>query len=189
MPFTLKGNLSALGCEDCPISLAGATVRLYASLPDPSETHRAAADPRHTFRLFHHADAEAQAALAASHGPQIGEAVIDETGAYSVPLASDYQGGALDVDLYCGTVAGHVAAHPTQMSLTTLQPVWRQAGTSDAADDKVAAFDYVLPSRLWCATLGSLWPLGHLRPGDRLQDRSSDRRRHRVCLRPGLAPG
>ena len=156
MSFTLRGNLSALGCEDCPISLAGATVRVYASLPDSSVTQRAAVDPRHTFRLFHHADAEAQAALTASHGPQIGEAVIDPTGAYSVTLAADYQGGTLDVDLYCGTVAGHVPPHPNQMSLTTLQPVWRQAAQSEAADEQVAAFDYVVPSRLWCATLASL---------------------------------
>lgn len=35
MSFTIRGVLSASVCEDCPISLEGATVRVYAAQPDP----------------------------------------------------------------------------------------------------------------------------------------------------------
>jgi hypothetical protein len=160
MSFTLRGVLSASVCEDCPISLEGAVVRVYATLPDQGVTARAAADPRHTFRLFHHAGAEDQAALGAAHGALLGEAAIGADGSYSVELAGSYGGDAVDIDLYCGTLSGHVPPRPAQMALTTLQPVWRSAGAADAAaaeaSNEVAAFDYAIAPRLTCATLSRL---------------------------------
>jgi len=162
MSFTLRGVLSASVCEDCPISLAGAVVRVYATLPDQGVTARAAADPRHTFRLFHHADAEDQAALETAHGALLGEAAIGADGAYSVELAGSYTGDAVDIDLYCGTLSGHVPPRPHQVALTTLQPTWRSLAAADAkaadgkAGNEVAAFDYAMPARLTCALLNSL---------------------------------
>src|SRR6266487_3370647 len=116
MSFTLRGVLSASVCEDCPISLAGAAVRVYATLPNQGVTARAAADPRHTFRLFHHAGDEDRAALEAAHGELLGEAIIGADGAYTVELAASYGGDAVDIDLYCGTVSGHVPPRPTQVA-------------------------------------------------------------------------
>ena len=157
MSFTLRGVLSASVCEDCPISLEGAVVRVYATLPDQGVTARAAADPRHTFRLFHHADSGDQAALEAAHGALLGEAAIGADGGYSVELAGSYAGDAVDIDLYCGTLSGHVPPRPVQVALTTLQPAWRSVGVADAkAGNEVAAFDYAIPPRLTCATLGRL---------------------------------
>ena len=171
MSFTLRGVLSASVCEDCPISLEGAVVRVYATLPDQGVTARAAADPRHTFRLFHHADAGDKAALETAHGVLLGEAAIGADGGYSVELAGSYGGDAVDIDLYCGTLSGHVPPHPVQVALTTLQPTWRSVGTADAkagtadakagtadakAGTEVAAFDYAMPPRLTCAMLGRL---------------------------------
>jgi hypothetical protein len=157
MSFTLRGVLSASVCEDCPISLEGAVVRIYATLPDQGVTARAAADPRHTFRLFHHADSGDQAALEAAHGALLGEAAIGADGGYSVELAGSYAGDAVDIDLYCGTLSGHVPPRPVQVALTTLQPAWRSVGVADAkAGNEVAAFDYAMPPRLTCATLGRL---------------------------------
>ncbi len=164
MSFTLRGVLSASVCADCPISLDGATVRVYATLPDQGVTARAAADPRHTFRLFHHAEAADQAALAAAHGALLGEAAIGADGSYSVELGGAYGGDAVDIDLYCGTLSGHVPPHPVQVALTTLQPAWRRPGAAGAAAatevtaaaTEVAAFDYAIPPRLTCATLGRL---------------------------------
>jgi hypothetical protein len=169
MSFTLRGVLSASVCEDCPISLEGAVVRVYATLPDQGVTARAAADPRHTFRLFHHAGAEDQAALQTAHGALLGEAAIGADGAYSVELGGSYGGDAVDVDLYCGTLNGHVPPRPTQVALTTVQPVWRSVGAAGAADaagagdagdaaarNEVAAFDYAIPPRLTCAILNRL---------------------------------
>ena len=126
MSFTLRGVLTASVCEDCLISLAGATVRVYATVPDQGVTARAAADPRHTFRLFHHASAEDQAALDTAHGELLGEAVIGADGSYAIELAPSYVGDAVDVDVYCGTLAGHVPPRPTQVTLTTLQPTCRR---------------------------------------------------------------
>jgi len=164
MSFTLRGVLSASACADCPISLDGATVRVYATLPGQGVTARAAADPRHTFRLFHHAEAADQAALAAAHGALLGEVAIGADGSYSVELGGSYGGDAVDIDLYCGTLSGHVPPHPVQVALTTLQPAWRLAGPAGAlagpagaeAATEVAAFDYAMPPRLTCATLGRL---------------------------------
>src|SRR5207248_8718803 len=64
---------------------------------------------------------------------------------------SSYTGGALDVDLYCGTVGGRVPPWPLQVGITTLQPQWRQ--TEGGA---VAAFEYELAPRIWCAILARL---------------------------------
>ena len=156
MSFTLRGVLSASACEDCPISLEGAAVRVYATLPDQGVTARAAADPRHTFRIFHHGAGD-QAAAEAAHGPLLGEAVIAADGSYAAELAGSYAGDAVDIDLYCGTMSGRVPPRPGQVALTTLQPAWRHTGTTDPeAGDEVAAFDYALPPRLTCAMLGRL---------------------------------
>jgi hypothetical protein len=157
MSFTLRGVLSASVCEDCLISLGGATVRVYATVPDQGVTARAAADPRHTFRLFHHADAEDQAALDTAHGELLGEGIIGADGSYTVELAGSYAGDAVDIDLYCGTLSGHVPPRPNQVTLTTLQPTWRIVDASDAeAGAHVAAFDYAIPPRLACALLNRL---------------------------------
>jgi hypothetical protein len=158
MSFTLRGVLSASVCQDCYISLEGVTVRVYATLPDQGVAARAAADPRHTFRIFHHADAAEQAAATeAAHGALLGEAIIGADGSYAVELAGSYGGDAVDLDLYCGTVGGHVPPRPSQVALTTLQPAWRLTGADDAgAGNQVAAFDYALPSRLTCEVLNRL---------------------------------
>jgi hypothetical protein len=157
MSFTLRGVLSASVCEDCLISLGGATVRVYATVPDQGVTARAAADPRHTFRLFHHADAEDQAALDTAHGELLGEGIIGADGSYTVELAGSYAGDAVDIDLYCGTLSGHVPPRPNQVTLTTLQPTWRIVDALDAeAGAHVAAFDYAIPPRLACALLNRL---------------------------------
>ena len=160
MSFTLRGVLSASVCEDCLISLAGAMVRVYATVPDQGVTARAAADPRHTFRLFHHANAEEQAALDTAHGELLGEGIIGADGSYTVELAGSYSGDAVDIDLYCGTLSGHVPPRPNQATLTTLQPTWRIIDAADAeAGAHVAAFDYAIPPRLACALLNwlGLW--------------------------------
>lgn len=172
MSFTLRGVLTASVCEDCVISLADATVRVYATVPGQGVTARAAADPRHTFRLFHHANAEHRAALATAHGELLGEAVIGANGSYAVELAASYGGDAVDVDVYCGTLAGHVPPHPVQVTLTTLQPTWRTvdaavaeagagagAAAGAGAGAHVAAFDCAMPPRLSCALLNwlGLW--------------------------------
>src|SRR5262249_33045126 len=142
-------------CEDCPISLEGATVRVYATLPNPGVTARAAADPRHTFRLFHHADAQERAALEQAHGALLGEAVIAADGSYAVQLGRRYAGDAVDV--YCGPGGGHAPPRPIQVALTTVQPVWRSVAAGAAKEgNEVAAFDYTMPPRLTCATLARL---------------------------------
>jgi len=168
MSFTLRGVLSASICEDCPISLDGAAVRVYATLPGQGVTARAAADPRHTFRILHHGEADKQAVVETAHGELLGEATIGADGSYAVELAGSYTGDAVDIDLYCGTLSGHVPPRPGQVALTTLQPTWRlagapgpgaagaAAGAGAVAGNHVAAFDYALPPRLTCAMLGRL---------------------------------
>jgi hypothetical protein len=114
MAFVLKGRFSASVCSDCEVLLEGSLVRLYAAEADPSLAQRAAADPRHTMAILDD-DAVAQRA-----GRLLGEGEIGAGGAFSVELGEGYEGGALDVDVYCGTIAGHHPPRPLQLSVTTV---------------------------------------------------------------------
>ena len=141
MPHTIFGRLNGYLCDDCVEPLEGVVVRFYAA-DAPDVTARAAADVKDTATLVDAADQGRAARL-------LGEATVGSDGSFRSTLAESYGGGALDVDLYCGTVPHlkppkkHVA--PVQLHLTTFQPRWRET-----QDGSVAAFDYSVSARIWC---------------------------------------
>ncbi len=145
MAYTLKGRLVAYTCDDCDLFLEGTIVRLYDAKLDETLVHRAAADPNQTLHLLD------DDAVTAKAGALLATSTVGADGTFTVALPEGYGGGALDIDLYCGTVAGHVPPRPRQVAVTTFQPQWRQQ-----EQGAIAAFSYEIPSRSWCYVLGHL---------------------------------
>jgi len=90
------------------------------------------------------------------NNPASGGRVAGPDGKFSITLDSEqkYGGEAFEIDVYCGTMPFRGPKPPrpnVQFTITTLQPMWRQTETR-----AVAAFDYCLPARFWCAILARL---------------------------------
>ena len=140
--YVFRGRLCGTLCGDCIEPLFGVTVRLYSLRADQDATSLAVADPKTTLSVL--TDAQVQAKRSAL----LGEFQTDANGAFTATFGEGYQGGAFEIDVYCGTVPHgppHPPHGPVQFSVTTLQPQWRQR-----EDVLVAGWDYCLPARFWC---------------------------------------
>ena len=141
--YIFRGKLCGTLCGACEEPLAGVKVRLYRLRPGQDAARLAVADPKTTLALL---DA---GQISAKQGSLLGEFDTDAEGGFTAELGGDYDGGAFEVDVYCGTVP-HLPPRPhppepVQFSITTLQPQWRERG-----DALQAAWNYCLPPRLWC---------------------------------------
>jgi hypothetical protein len=160
MPYTFRGRLSGLICDECPEGLANVTVRLYRSQDLETVTALAAAHPKDTFALLPAKEAGEKAAAL------LAEAQADGDGNFSFQFADGqgYKGEAFEIDVYLTDVPGHAGTPeraPLQFSITTLQPRWRQN-----TDGYVGVWDYCLPQRVWChiRSLFGAWTIcGRLR--------------------------
>jgi hypothetical protein len=147
MPYIFKGRLCGFICSECPEPLANVVVRLYRSREDQNVTALAVANPKDTFAILTDDVVQAKAASL------IAEAHTDAQGNFSFELGEEqhYTGEAFEVDVYCATPPNRTVKpepRPIQFSVTTLQPKWRQTETG-----AVAAWEYCLPARFWCAVL------------------------------------
>lgn len=158
MTYTIQGRMCGYLCDDCSELLEGVTVRLYGSAAN-DVVGRAAADPKDTMELLD------EAAVASRAARLLGEATIGADGRFTLTLPDQgYDGGPFDIDLYCATVP-HAkppkrTPTPLQLHVTTLQPRWRETDGG-----YVAAFDYCVPARVWCAVrarLGAWTICGHV---------------------------
>lgn len=146
MPYYLRGNLWGYICRECPRPLWGVVVRAYAAEGDRL-IERAVADPKQT------ATAIDQKEVKARSGRLLAEAKVGEDGGFELDFSrSKYDGGPVDIDLAISSLA-HLdqraaKAEPRQVHLTTLQPSWR-----DLEKDRVAFWEYYLPSGIWCLIL------------------------------------
>ena len=147
MSYIFKGNLRGLLCAECAEPLAGVTIRLYRPIDRPEVITHAVASPKDTFSPVSPQEVLAKA------DRLLAELVIGESGDFEVALDKGYQGGAFEIDIYCGTVPkGPPRPKATpQFSITTLQPQWRQRERA-----YVAAWEYQIPQRFWCAVRGQL---------------------------------
>ena len=156
MAYRLQGRLCGFICDDCQEPLANVTVRLYRPTSEQT-TALAAAQTKETLAILPDKQVRAKAS------ELIGEAETDAAGGFTVELAEDYDGGPFEIDVYCSTVPREkvgAKAKPLQFAVTTLQPRWRET-----KDGLVAAFEYCLPARFWCAILQrfGVWTIcGHL---------------------------
>lgn len=143
--YRFKGRLCGLLCKECSEPLAGATLRLYRPAQTPELVANAVAAPKDTIALL---DEDALRGKAARF---ITETTLDADGRFDIVLDDDvkYDGGAFEIDVYCGTVPHQklppVPPKPRQFALTTLQPSWRER------DGVLAAgWEYCIPFRWWC---------------------------------------
>ena len=161
MSYVFRGRLCGWFCAECREDLSDVTVRLYRNRPDQNVTALAVASPNDTLALLTDDQVKAKSKQL------IAEAKTDAGGNFSFTLGGDqkYEGGAFEVDVYCGTVPhrvpGRREAQPRQFSITTLQPAWKQTGERDF----VAIWNYCIPYRFWCHLrwLFDAWVIcGHL---------------------------
>lgn len=145
MGYLVKGTLRGALCADCIEPLEGLQVRAYALAGGRDAAALAAARTNDTFDQVSDADRDAKA-------PRLlAQASIDSSGAYTLDFgkAKDYAGQAFELDLYAETVprrkSGEGLPKPMQFTLTVVQPQWREMGS-----DRIAAWDYTLPYRIWC---------------------------------------
>jgi hypothetical protein len=145
MNYILKGRLCGYVCRDCSEPLSSVKVRLYRVRSGQDITALAVANPKDTFAILGEGEVKAK------ESSLIAEIETNDVGEFLVELGEKqgYAGGALEVDVYCGTVPHRVSTpkppKPLQFSITTIQPAWRRAETSAHA-----AWEYCLPYRFWC---------------------------------------
>ena len=145
MNYIFKGRLCGYICDECSEPLSRVKVRLYRSRPEQDVTTLAVANPKDTFAILTEDQVRAKA------GSLLIEVETDDLGQFTAELGDKqgYQGGAFEIDVYCGNVPHHVpgpkAPTPLQFSITTLQPLWRRTETA-----LVANWEYCISPRYWC---------------------------------------
>ena len=142
--YVLKGRLCGTLCDDCIEPLSGVKVRLYRMRVGQDATRLAVADAKATFAVL------SDDQIGAKQDALLGEFEIDEEGRFTAELGGKikYDGEAVEIDVYCGTVPGHppIPPHgPVQFTITTVQPQWRTR-----EDRLLASWDYCIPQRFWC---------------------------------------
>ena len=150
MKFVIKGNLRGLLCSDCELPINGTSVKIYKPAADSRETMLAVADTKQT---FHQTSADE---LKAKEKLFIAEGQLQENGDFEVDLGdrSGYDGGALEIDWYCGTGPIKIGPGPRkeldlQFHITTLQPMWQ----GNKGDTQFAYFEYSIDSKWFCRIL------------------------------------
>lgn len=148
MTYHFSGNVCVRICADCTHPLANTPLRLYRLKPEDAAPALSVAAPKDTFSLLD------PAAIAAQADRLLAQTVTDADGNFTVVLGEDteYGGGPFQIDCYLDQTPHQVAtsakADPVQLSITTLQPSWRQ---TDAGF--VGAWRYCIPQRFWCQIL------------------------------------
>lgn len=150
MNFIIKGNLRGLLCSDCELPVTGTSVKIYKPAAGRRETLLAVADAKQT---FHQASADE---LKAKEKLFIAEGKLTDNGDFEVDLGerSGYDGGALEVDWYCGSAPIKIGPGPKkelsmQFHITTLQPMWQ--GNQGAT--QYAYFEYRIDPKWFCRIL------------------------------------
>lgn len=153
--YLFTGKLNASICKDCLDPLANMRVRLYRHRGEQDVPGLVAAMAKDTFAIL------TETEIKAKQPYLIAETTTDATGEFSFHLSREkdqYAGEAFEVDVHLTTVPGRKAeakAIPTQFTITSLQPDWREQG-----NDLVAPYwDYLLSARHWCRLLAlfDLW--------------------------------
>lgn len=143
--YVFRGRLCGYICDECPEPLSNVTVRLYRLRGDQNVTALVAANPKETSAVLSDDDVKAKA------DRLLAEARTDADGNFSIALSEKqkYDGEPFELDIYCETVPGRKengkSPEPRQLSVTTVQPEWRQSENVIAAD-----WRYCIPHRIWC---------------------------------------
>ena len=145
--YFIKGQLSgALGGE-CNEALSGMTVRLYRAVDQKDVFTHVAARAKDTYRVLESDD------ISDKRDRLLAEADTDDMGRFAVEISSktEYRGGPVEIDVFTTSMPGQKEAgvdlNPIQISITTIQPRWRQ---SEQSDRQIASFTHVISARFWC---------------------------------------
>lgn len=155
MTYHLFGHLCGLLCENCRDDLAGATVRLYRPEDPEQVPARAVANPKHTHRILEGSGIEEKSSRLLAETQADGEGRF----AFSLGEEEEYEGGAVEIDVFLASVPGMPEGRdrgPVQLSITTLQPEWRQGEKGPRF-----GWEYCIPERFWCAIreLFGIWTI------------------------------
>lgn len=137
MAYTLNGRLIGSLCDECFEPLVGAIVRLVATtgLDAPNTDDRDLSS-----------GVRDEATATKRSASSLGEGVVGDDGTFSVTLGSAYEGGHLDVDVYCGTMTGHrVPPKPLTVTLARLEPQWQKG-----PEGYLTQWSYDIPATIWC---------------------------------------
>ncbi len=147
MSHIFIGHLCGYICHECPEDLSNIAVRLYAPHSDHPVTAMAVADPKETIALLTDEQIKSRSEYLLAEG------ATNENGRFEITLPEKYNGEAIEIDVYLESVPGQKAQkdkpQPRQVTITTVQPRWRQVD-----DNLVAKWEYCLPHRMWCAIRG-----------------------------------
>jgi len=150
MNFIIKGNLRGLLCSDCELPVTGTSVKIYKPAPDSRETLLAVADAKQTFHQLTADELNAKEKLF------IAEGKLQDNGNFEVELGqrSGYDGGALEIDWYCGNSPIKIGPGPKkevslQFHITTFQPMWQ----GNKGDAQYAYFEYRIDPKWFCRIL------------------------------------
>ena len=97
MEYVLRGKLCGYICTECPEDLSRVKVRIYRPA-DEGLVARAVANPKETFAILEAKEADAKKKLLLAEGE------TDDQGSFEIPLQRGYEGGPVEIDVYCGTV-------------------------------------------------------------------------------------
>ena len=141
MSYVVQGSIRGALCDRCSEPLAGIEVRLYVAAARPLEV----------------------AASAGAQRIEIGVAPVRDDGSFRLAVSDErYEGGDVDVDIYCGSVPRpKVTPHsPVQHTIASLTPAWQQV-----EGGQVAQQDFLVEHEVWCQILAlfGVWTIcGHL---------------------------
>ncbi len=161
MSYILKGSLKGAFCNDCIYPVTNTSIKVYKPMDAATTTALASAAIKETFHQVPEADLKAKQKLL------LGEGALNQNGEFEVVInEKGYDGGAVDIDWYCGNSPIPIGPRPKkeenlQFHITTLQPMWRSSNDQNS----VASFSYVVPSKWFCKVLGlfDIWIIcGHV---------------------------
>lgn len=144
MKYLFRGRLRASLCAECLETLSEVKVRLYKPRSDQDVTALAVASPKDTLAILNDDQLNEKGRFL------LAETTTDAEGRFSFSLDDkNYDGGAFEVDVYCGTVPYRKLLPPLppprQFTVTMLRPMWKQ-GEAEVS----WYWDYYLPYRFWC---------------------------------------
>ncbi|MCA9974321.1 MAG: hypothetical protein KC413_01170 [Anaerolineales bacterium] len=145
MIFIFRGNVCGRICDECSEPLSRVVIRLYRPAVGVNVALQAAAATKHTLAALP-ADA-----VRAKEDRLPAQTMTDEQGNFAFELDGDkldYSGDAFEIDVRLDHVPHQVSDRhdPVQVTITTLQPAWRERDNV-----LVAYWEYCLPARIWCA--------------------------------------
>lgn len=147
--YIFNGRLTSYICEGCFEPLANVLVVLYRHRPEQDIKKLIDAKIKETYKTLD------QAAVDEKSKFILAQTKTDERGKFSFSLNEknkDYSGEEFEIDIVISSPPSYQAKsekRPLQITLTSLQPDWKEADGLYVAD----AWEYTMPAKSWCDLL------------------------------------